>query len=221
MRSVVRRALSTTRRAVIPMVVGEGTVPRVHAPPANVYALDRALADLRTQHPGAIIERYLELVPRIAADALVCTGAAVVGDVRIAEGASVWYGCVLRGDMNYIELGAHSNLQDGTVVHLGDNDPTVVGEHTVVGHRAVLHGCTIEPHCLVGMQATVLDGAVIGRGSIVGAGCIVPAGTIVPPNSLVLGLPGKVVKTLDASKEDHHRKLAEKYSRLAHNYREG
>lgn len=216
-----RRSLATARRPTTPMVVGEGTVPRVYAQPAHVYSLERALTELRLQHPGAIIERYLDRVPSIADDALVCTGAAVVGDVRIAEGASVWYGCVLRGDMNYIELGAHSNVQDGTVVHLGDNDPTVVGEHAVVGHRAVLHGCTIEPHCLIGMQATVLDGAVIGRGSIVGAGCIVPAGTLVPPNSLVLGLPGKVVKTLDPSKEDHHRKLAEKYSRLAHNYRVG
>ena len=180
-----------------------------------------ALSELRGRYPGAIFDRYLEHVPTVASSALVCAGAAVVGDVRIAEGASVWYNCVLRGDMNYIEIGAHSNIQDGTVVHLGDNDPTIVAEHVVVGHRAVLHGCRVEKHSLIGMQATVLDGAVIGQGSIVGAGAIVSAGAVIPPNSLVLGVPGKVVKTLAPEKEDAHRKLAEKYSRLAHNYRLG
>ena len=228
-RHVVHRTLrrcrlassSPVRKAVNTMVVDGGTTPRVQSKPCNLAALDAALSELRAKHPGAIFDRYLERMPSVADDALVCAGAAVVGDVRIAEGASVWYNCVLRGDMNYIELGAYSNIQDGTVVHLGDNDPTVVAEHVVVGHRAVLHGCTIERHSLIGMQATVLDGAVIGQGSIVGAGAIVAAGAVIPPNSLVLGVPGKVVKTLPVDKEDAHRKLAEKYSRLAHNYRVG
>lgn len=221
--AAARRCAGTApvRRATKPMVVGEHTVVRVHAPPANVAALSAALEQLRGRHPGAIIERYLNRLPAVAADALICAGATVVGDVRIGEGASVWYGAVLRGDMNYIELGAHSNVQDGTVIHLGDNDPTIIGEHVVVGHRAVLHGCTIEPHCLIGMQATVLDGAVIGRGSIVGAGAIVSAGAVIPPASLVLGVPAKVVKSLPPEKEEAHRMLAQKYARLAQNYREG
>ena len=203
------------------MVVGEHTTRKVDGPPANLAALEAEIGQLRARHPGAIIDRYLDRVPSVASTALVCAGAAVVGDVRIGEGASVWYGAVLRGDMNYIEVGAHANIQDGTVVHLGDNDPTIVGDHVVVGHRAVLHGCTIEPHCLIGMQATVLDGAVIGRGSIVGAGAIVSAGAIIPPHSLVLGVPGKVKKVLPPQKEEAHRMLAEKYARLAHNYRVG
>ena len=220
-RHLVAGAVSPVRRATKPMVVGEGTVPLVHAPPANLEDVEAALAKLRAAHPGAIFDRYLDRTPVVASDALVCAGAAVVGDVRIGEGASVWYGSVLRGDMNYIEIGAHSNIQDGTVVHLGDNDPTIVAEHVVVGHRAVLHGCTIERHCLIGMQATVLDGAVIGEGSIVGAGAIVSAGAVIPPLSLVLGVPGKVVKQLPPEKADAHRMLAEKYARLAHNYRRG
>lgn len=203
------------------MVVGEGTTKQVDGPPSNLQDLESALEKLRRAHPGAIIERYLDRVPRIADDALLCTGSAIIGDVRVGEGASVWYASVLRGDMNYIEIGAHSNIQDGTVVHLGDSDPTIIAEHVVVGHRAVLHGCTIERHCLIGMQATVLDGATVGEGSIVGAGAIVSAGAIIPPMSLVLGVPGKVVKTLPVEKADTNRMLAEKYSRLAYNYRRG
>ena len=214
-------ASSPVRRETKPMVVGEGTVPLVHDRPDNLVELGAELDRLRASHPGAIFDRYRDRVPRISADVLVCAGAAIVGDVRIGAGASVWYGAVLRGDMNYIEIGAHSNIQDGTVVHLGDNDPTVVAEHVVVGHRAVLHGCTIERHCLIGMQATVLDGAIVGEGSIVGAGAIVSAGSLIPPHSLVLGVPGKVVKTLPAEKAHAHRMLAEKYARLAHNYRRG
>ena len=209
------------RRSVNPMVVGEQTVPRAAGPPEDLPRLEAALRELRARHPGAIIDRYRESLPSVAESALVAPGAAVVGDVRLAEGSSVWYGCVLRGDLNYISVGANSNVQDGTVVHLGDEDPTVIGEHVVVGHRAVLHGCTIEDHCLIGMQATVLDGAVIGRGSIVGAGANVSAGTVVPPNSLVLGVPGKVKKSLPPEKEEHHRLLAQKYARLAHNHKNG
>ena len=218
-----RRSAGTVpaRRATKPMVVGEHTVLRVHEPPANVDELCAQLADLRARHPGAIVDRYLDRLPTVAADALICPGAALVGDVRIGEGASVWYGAVLRGDMNYIEVGAHSNVQDGTVVHLGDNDPTIIGKHVVVGHRAVLHGCTLEDHCLIGMQATVLDGAVVGRGSIIAAGAIVSAGAVIPPLSLVLGVPGKVAKALPPEKDQAHRMLAEKYSRLAQNYRVG
>ena len=145
----------------------------------------------------------------------------LVGDVHLSASASVWYGCVLRGDLAAIRVGARSNLQDGTVVHVGDNDPTTIGEDVVVGHRAVLHGCTIEDSCLIGMQATILDGAVIGHGSVIGSCALVPAGVKVPPHSLVLGVPGKVVKSLPADNEAFNRKLAAKYTRLVHNYLHG
>jgi carbonic anhydrase/acetyltransferase-like protein (isoleucine patch superfamily) len=197
------------------------SVERVAAPPDNLLELERGLAELRRRHPGAVLERYLGFLPELAADVYLAPTAVVVGRVRLAEQVSIWPACVLRGDVNRIEVGPRSNLQDGTVVHVGDADAAVVGADVVVGHRAVIHGCRIEDAVLVGIQATVLDGAVVGEGSVIGAGAVVTAGTLVPPRSLVLGVPGRVVKTLDAAEEEFHRRLAGKYTRLAHNYRFG
>lgn len=197
------------------------SVERVEGPPANLAALDDELRALRERHPDVVVRRYLDRVPRIEASAYIAPTAALIGDVRVGARASVWYGCVLRGDVNRIELGEDSNIQDGTVVHLGDNDPTIIGPEVVIGHRAVVHGCTIGGGTLVGIQSSILDGAVIGEGSIIGSGAVVTAGTVVPPRSLVLGIPGKVVKTLTAADEAFHRKLAGKYVRLAHNHRVG
>jgi carbonic anhydrase/acetyltransferase-like protein (isoleucine patch superfamily) len=197
------------------------SVPTVVGPPANVEALEDELDELRDRFPGAIFQRYLDLLPSVGAFVHVAPGAAVVGDVRLYDDVSVWYGCVLRGDLNRIEVHERSNIQDGAIVHLGDLDPTIIGEEVVVGHRAVLHGCLIRGGCLIGVQATVLDNVEIGEGSIIGAGALVSPGTTIPPRSLVLGVPGRVVKTLTAADEDFHRKLAGKYMRLAHNYRVG
>lgn len=197
------------------------SVTPVDRPPAHVEALTAALAELSARHPGAVFARYLDRAPQIDPSAFIAPGAAIIGAVRLGPRTSVWFQCVLRGDVNRIEIGAGSNLQDGTVVHLGDDDPTIVGEDVVVGHRAVLHGCTIGDGTLVGIQSTVLDGATIGHGSIVGAGALVTAGADIPPRSLVLGAPAKVVRTLTAADEDFHRRLAAKYTRLAHNYRVG
>lgn len=197
------------------------SVTSVSGPPENLAELNAALAELGAHFPGVIFRRYLGRVPRVAADVFLAPGAAIIGDVEIGPGASVWFGCVLRGDVNRIVVGARSNLQDGTVVHLGDDDATIIGEDVVVGHRAVVHGCTIEDGCLIGIQATVLDGARIGHGSVVGAGAVVTASAVIPPRSLVLGTPGKVVKQLDESAEDFHRRLAAKYTRLHHNHRLG
>lgn len=193
----------------------------VSGPPTNVEALEEQLRTLRGRYPGAIVERYLSHVPDVASSVRIAAGAAVVGRVVLGEKVSVWYGCVLRGDVNRIEVRARSNLQDGTVVHLGDDDAVLVDEDVVVGHRAVLHGCTVGAGTLVGIQSTLLDGVVVGEGSIIGSGALVTAGTRIPPRSLVLGMPGKVVKTLTASDEDFHRRLAGKYIRLSHNYTVG
>jgi carbonic anhydrase/acetyltransferase-like protein (isoleucine patch superfamily) len=197
------------------------SVATVDAPPPDLDELQSRLNALRHAHRGAIIERYLDRIPAIDSTAYVAPGAAVVGDVHLGPQTSVWFGCVLRGDVNRIEIRTRSNLQDGTVVHLGDADPTLVDEDVVVGHRAVIHGCTIGAGTLVGIQATILDGAVIGEGSIIGSCALVTAGIEIPPHSLVLGIPGKVVKTLLASDQALHRKLAAKYTRLANNYRKG
>ena len=128
---------------------------------------------------------------------------------------------MLRGDVSHIEIHERTNIQDGSVIHLGDDDPTIVGEEVVVGHRAVLHGCRVEGGCLIGIQATILDGAVIGHGSVIGSAALVTPGTRIPPRSLVLGVPGRVVRTLTSADEKFHRKLAGKYIRLAHNYQNG
>ncbi|MCB9667047.1 MAG: gamma carbonic anhydrase family protein [Myxococcales bacterium] len=197
------------------------SVALVDAPPAGLSALEAHLAALRTRHPGATIERYLDRVPQIAADVYLASSAVVVGAAALGEQVSLWHGVVVRGDVNRIEIRARSNIQDGSVVHVGDLDTTLVEEDVVVGHRAVLHGCHIEAGCLIGIQATVLDGATVGAGSIVGAGSVVTSGTKVPARSLVLGVPGKVVGRLTDEDERVHRKLAAKYIRLAHNYRHG
>lgn len=173
------------------------------------------------RYPGAHLQRYLGAIPHVADSVFIAEGASVVGDVQLGEQVSVWYGSVLRGDVNTIEVRQRSNLQDGVVVHLGDRDPVLVDEDVVIGHRAVIHGCTIGAGCLIGIQATILDGVTIGEGSVIGSGALVTAGTVIPPRSLVLGMPGKVVKKLSAEDEVFHRKLAGKYVRLAHNYRVG
>jgi carbonic anhydrase/acetyltransferase-like protein (isoleucine patch superfamily) len=197
------------------------SVVRVSAPPAGLPELEAQLAALRARHPGVFLQRYLAALPRIADDVYVAPGATLVGDVMLAESVSIWPGCVLRGDVNCIEVGPRSNLQDGTVVHVGDRDAARIGADVVVGHRAVLHGSRIEDAVLVGIQATVLDGCVIGHGSVIGAGAVVTAGTVIPPRSLVLGVPAKVQRSLSEDEERFHRELAAKYTRLAHNYRHG
>ena len=191
------------------------SVPRAEGPPADHAALEAALDALRARLPGVTLARYLDAVPQVAEDAYVAPGAALVGDVRLAAESSVWFGCVLRADLQRIEVGARSNLQDGVVVHLGDLDPTIVGADVVVGHRAVLHGCVIGDACLIGI------GAVVGPGSVIGAGAVVPAGAQIPAGSLVLGLPAKVIKPLGPEAADFHRALAAKYTRLAWNHRRG
>lgn len=184
-------------------------------------ALEERLNALRRAHPGAIFRRYLDAIPRVDASVFIAEGASVIGDVSLGAEVSVWYSTVLRGDVNRIEVRRRSNLQDGVVVHLGDRDPVLIDEDVVVGHRAVIHGCTIGAGCLVGIQSTILDGVSIGEGSVIGSGALVTAGTVIPKRSLVLGVPGKVVKQLTAEDEGFHRKLAGKYVRLAHNYLAG
>ena len=132
---------------------------------------------------------------------------------------SVWYGSVLRGDLRPVTVGARTNIQDGTVVHVADDGPCDIGADCIIGHRAMIHACRIEDACLIGMQATILDNAVVGAGSVVGAGAVVTPRMVIPPRSLVLGLPAKVVKTLTADEEAFHRAHAAKYVRLKENYR--
>jgi len=144
--------------------------------------------------------------PVVADSAWIAPDAMLVGRVTIDAHASVYFGSVLRGDVNSISLGEGSNIQDNVVVHCDDDKPTVIGRGVSIGHAAVVHGCTIGDDCLIGMNATVLSGAVIGNESLVAAGSVVLEGTVIPPRSLVAGVPGKVRRELtDAEVEDIRR----------------
>lgn len=120
-----------------------------------------------------------------------------MGDVTLGEEASVWYGAVLRGDMAPIVIGARTNIQDGTIVHVDEGVPCNVGQRVGVGHRVVLHGCTVEDDSLIAMGSVLLNGVVIGAGSVVAAGAVVPEGMQVPPGSLIMGVPGRIVRRVD------------------------
>jgi carbonic anhydrase/acetyltransferase-like protein (isoleucine patch superfamily) len=137
--------------------------------------------------------------PSIHPTAFVASTAAVMGDVTLGQDASVWYGAVLRGDMAPIVIGAQSNIQDGTIVHVDEGVPCHVGQRVGVGHRVILHGCTVEDDCLIAMGSVLLNGVVIGSGSVVAAGAVVPEGMRIPPNSLVMGVPGRIVRPVDAA----------------------
>ncbi len=149
--------------------------------------------------------------PEVHHSAWVAPNAALLGDVHLAAGVSIWYGAVLRGDRDRIEIGESSNLQDGVVVHGDPGIPVTVGGWVSVGHRAVLHGCTIGDGSLIGMSATVLNGAVIGEQSLVAAGSVVLEGMIVPPRSLVAGVPAKVRRQLTDDEVGRLRANAERY----------
>ncbi|NDC82461.1 gamma carbonic anhydrase family protein [bacterium] len=153
--------------------------------------------------------------PDIDSSAFVATGACVIGNVTLRANASVWYNAVLRGDLNRIVIGESSNLQDGVIVHLENERGCTVGDYVTVGHGAILHGCTIEDGVLIGMGAVILNGVVIGRGSVIGAGAIVTEGSQIPPFSMVVGVPGKIVKSLPSETLDVHISWAKKYIQLA------
>lgn len=136
--------------------------------------------------------------PRIAPSAFLAEGVVVIGDVEIGADASIWYGCVLRGDVGPLRIGAATNIQEGTILHCApDEEPTVLASWVTVGHGAVLHGCRIGARSLVGMRATVLDGAVVGEECIIGAGALVPPGMVVPSRTLVVGSPAKFTRRLN------------------------
>ncbi|ANJ26346.1 gamma carbonic anhydrase family protein [Agromyces aureus] len=149
--------------------------------------------------------------PTLDATAFVAAGAVLVGDVRLAANASVWYNAVLRAEAEPITVGERSNLQDTVACHVDRGFPLVLGSGVSVGHGAVLHGCTVEDDCLIGMNATVLNGAVIGAGSLVAAGAVVLEGTVVPPGSLVAGVPAKVRRGLTDDERAGIRRNAESY----------
>ncbi|AAB86061.1 gamma carbonic anhydrase family protein [Methanothermobacter thermautotrophicus] len=145
----------------------------------------------------------------------VLDGARIVGDVRIGDGSSVWYNAVLRGDLEPIEIGRCSNIQDNCVVHTSRGYPVRVGDCVSVGHAAVLHGCIVADNVLIGMNSTILNGAVIGENSIVGAGAVITSGKEFPPGSLIIGTPARAVRELSDEEIESIRDNARRYALLA------
>jgi carbonic anhydrase/acetyltransferase-like protein (isoleucine patch superfamily) len=164
------------------------------------------MSDLESQ-----FDRFLRKQPVLGPQVYLAKTAVVLGDVTLGTHSNVWYNAVLRGDINRIVVGDYSNIQDNAVVHLADDFPCLIGRYVTVGHSAIVHACTVEDECLIGMGATILDGAIVGAQSIIGANALVTQGTVIPPGSMVLGSPGKVVRTLAQVDRDLLRNWAQKY----------
>jgi len=158
------------------------------------------------------LDRFLRSQPVLGEGVYLARTAVVVGDVTLGDHSSVWYHAVLRGDINYIKVGANSNIQDGAVIHLADEYPCEIGDWVTVGHCAVVHACKVGDECLIGMNSTILDGAEIGAQSIVGANALVIQGAQIPEGSLVLGSPAKVVRALSSDERAGLRTWAQNYA---------
>ena len=151
----------------------------------------------------------------------VADSAAVIGRVRLLKQASVWFGAVLRGDNEWIELGERSQIQDNCTLHTDPGFPMTIGKECVIGHNVILHGCTIGDNSLVGMGAIMLNGSAVGRNCIVGAGAVITEGKTFPDNSLIVGAPGRVIRTLDEKAAEMIRKGADSYVRRSTQYARG
>lgn len=162
-----------------------------------------------------------ELTPDLDDSVWVAETAAVIGNIVMSENSSVWFGAVLRGDNEPITIGARSNIQDNAVLHSDPGQALTIGEDVIVGHQVMLHGCTIGDSCLIGIGATILNGAQIGEGSIIGAHALVTENKIIPPNSLVVGSPGRVVKTLGEAEANFLKLNAQVYVSNAKRFRKG
>jgi carbonic anhydrase/acetyltransferase-like protein (isoleucine patch superfamily) len=173
---------------------------------------------LPTGHAG--IAARLKMGPKVHSSAWIVPGATVIGDVRLEEESSVWYGAVLRGDLNRIILGPRSNVQDNAVVHVDTNSPTSVGELVTVGHSAIVHACKIDNEVLVGMSAIILDDVEVGARSIIGANALVTMGMKIPPGSLVLGSPAKIRRQLSLDEQKDIARWAWSYVETAKRFRE-
>jgi carbonic anhydrase/acetyltransferase-like protein (isoleucine patch superfamily) len=166
-----------------------------------------------------MLRAYRGRRPLVDPTAYVDETAQVIGDVEIGAESSVWMNVVVRGDVNYIRIGARSNVQDGTVVHVQhDTNPTLIGDEVTIGHAAIVHGCVIGHRVLIGMGAIVLTGAQIGEDVIVAAGALVPEGMVIPPKSLVMGLPARVRRPLDDRDLASIRAHADNYVRYRQDY---
>ena len=151
------------------------------------------------------------LSPKIDPDSWIAPNATVIGEVQIAKGASIWWNCTLRGDTDLLSVGENSNIQDNSVLHTDPGIPLIVGKNVTVGHRVILHGCTVGDNSLIGMGSTLLNGAVIGKNCLIGANTLIPEGKVIPDRSLVVGLPGRIVRELTDEEVANLQLSADRY----------
>ncbi|MBI4921592.1 MAG: gamma carbonic anhydrase family protein [Devosia nanyangense] len=170
---------------------------------------------------SAHIIAFRGITPAIDPDCFIAPGATIIGDVTIGAGSSVWFGCVLRGDVNSIRIGRNTNIQDGTVLHVGDDPPrsVVIGDNVLIGHMAMIHGCTIEDGAFIGMQAMILDGAVVEAGALLAAGSLVAPGKRITAGQLWAGRPARPIRPLTDRDRDMQARGAPHYVDLAREYR--
>jgi carbonic anhydrase/acetyltransferase-like protein (isoleucine patch superfamily) len=167
----------------------------------------------------ALILPYKGKMPKIAPDAFIAENAVIIGDVEIGSESSVWYGCIIRGDVNYIRIGNRTNIQDGTVIHVHRKQgPTIIGNGITIGHQVLLHACTLEDSCFIGMAAQVIDYAVVKQYSMVAASALVTPRKIVPSKELWAGSPAKLLRNLSAEEIDHIKVSEDNYVKLAKEY---
>ena len=166
------------------------------------------------------IYRLGDRIPELAANAYVHESATVVGSVTLGDGVSVWPQAVIRGDSAQITIGARSNVQDGSILHVDEGVPLTIGEDVTIGHQVMLHGCTIGDGSLIGIQAVVLNGAVIGKGCLVGAGALVTEGKVFPDHVMILGSPARVIRALEPKDVERVKRGATHYVVEAEHYRE-
>ena len=161
------------------------------------------------------LQKFLSKDPAIPESAYIADSAVVIGDTTLGEHSSIWPGCIIRADINFIVIGNRTNIQDGSILHLADDYGVSIGNDVTVGHGAIIHACAIEDECLIGMGATIMDGAVIGKNSIIGAGALITGGTRIPPGSLAMGSPATVVRSLNEAEQSSIKKWALKYVSVA------
>ena len=165
-----------------------------------------------------MLHEYKGKWPKLGERVYVAEGAQIIGDVEIGDHSSVWYNSVIRGDVDIVRIGQHTNIQDGSIGHVMRNQcPLILRDYVTVGHGVMLHGCTIESHCLIGMRATLLNNVVVGEYSIVGAGALITEDTKIPPRSLVLGLPAQSETVADRSGSGQHRRIRQALLRIQRN----
>ena len=161
------------------------------------------------------IYRYKDWEPLLHDAVFLAPGARVVGRVEIGAKSSVWYNAVIRGDVDRVQIGCSTNIQDGVIIHEDEGHPCLIGDYVIVAHGAILHGCTIGDQVMIGMGAVILTGAKIGANSMVAAGALVPGGREIPPNSLAIGSPAKVARELSPAEQQHTMALAKRYEKRA------